>query len=156
MFVRSLPLSLRCSFSIFLSFHRPFSSPLALAQCIFRAEVSHFLLHISLLHRLQNIMGSISKVKTWLVTGASQGLGLAISLAVLEAGHHVIACARNPEKAEKEHPELAKKGGKWLKLDVTSPDTEQIVRDAVEKEGHVDVVVNNAGYTILGGVEDLR
>ena len=55
-----------------------------------------------------------------------------------------------------ERPELARQGGKRLKLDVTSPDTEQIVREAVEKEGHVDVVVNNAGYTIVGGVEDLR
>ena len=55
-----------------------------------------------------------------------------------------------------EHPELARQGGMWLKLDVTSPDTEQIVREAVEKEGHVDVVVKNAGYTIVGGVEDLR
>jgi NAD(P)-dependent dehydrogenase (short-subunit alcohol dehydrogenase family) len=101
-------------------------------------------------------MSSTTGTKIWLVTGASQGLGLAISLAAVAAGHKVIACARNTDKAKEEHPELVERGGQWLKLDVTSKDTEQIVRDAIDKEGKIDVVVNNAGYTVIGSVEDLR
>jgi NAD(P)-dependent dehydrogenase (short-subunit alcohol dehydrogenase family) len=94
--------------------------------------------------------------KVWLVTGASQGLGLAISLGALAAGHKVIACARNPDKAAREYPALVQQGGRWIKLDVTSKDTEQTVRESVEKEGRIDVVVNNAGFVVVGGVEDLE
>jgi NAD(P)-dependent dehydrogenase (short-subunit alcohol dehydrogenase family) len=101
-------------------------------------------------------MSSTSSSNIWLVTGASQGLGLAISLAALAAGHRVIACARNPGKAAEEHPEVMEQGGQWLELDVTSENTEEIVRGAIHREGRIDVVVNNAGYTIVGGVEDLR
>jgi NAD(P)-dependent dehydrogenase (short-subunit alcohol dehydrogenase family) len=100
-------------------------------------------------------MGSISAGKTWLVTGASQGLGLQMSLAALQAGHKVIAGARNPEKARQEHPELEKAGGKWLKLDVSSPDTQKVVEEALEECGGIDVVVNNAGTVTVGTVEEL-
>ena len=57
--------------------------------------------------------------KKWIITGASQGLGLALAMSALKAGHSVLAGARNPLKAAKEHPELEAAGGKWLELDVT-------------------------------------
>ena len=91
----------------------------------------------------------------WLVTGASSGLGLAISVSALRAGHKVLACARTPEKAAKDHPEVESLGGKWLRLDVTSSDAQQIVQKAVEDEGRIDVLVNNAGYALVGSIEDL-
>jgi NAD(P)-dependent dehydrogenase (short-subunit alcohol dehydrogenase family) len=100
-------------------------------------------------------MGSISAPKTWLITGASQGLGLQISLAALNAGHKVIAGARNLEKAQQEHPELEKAGGKWLKLDVSLPDTQKVVEKALEEAGSIDVVVNNAGAVTVGTIEEL-
>ncbi|KAJ9663045.1 hypothetical protein H2198_001037 [Neophaeococcomyces mojaviensis] len=93
--------------------------------------------------------------KKWLVTGASQGLGLAMALSALKAGHKVLAGARNPEKAAAEHPELETAGGKWLKLDVSSLDTQQVVSQAIEAFGGIDVVVNNAGYFQSGTIEDL-
>ena len=92
--------------------------------------------------------------KVWLVTGASSGLGLAISVSALGAGHKVLACARTPEKAAKDHPEVESLGGKWLRLDVTSADVQQIVQTAVEEEGRIDVLVNNAGYAAIGSLED--
>ena len=92
----------------------------------------------------------------WLVTGASSGLGLAIALAALRAGHKALACARTPAKAAKDHPEVEALGGRWLHLDVTSSNTQQVVEQAVKDEGHIDVVVNNAGRSMGGSIEDLR
>ncbi|KAL2424384.1 Oxidoreductase claN [Exophiala dermatitidis] len=100
-------------------------------------------------------MSQGQRSKTWLVTGASQGLGLAITLAALRAGHKVIAGARNPEAAASAHPEVEKAGGQWLQLDVTSKETKDIVQKAAENAGGIDVVVNNAGYFLAGSIEDL-
>jgi NADP-dependent 3-hydroxy acid dehydrogenase YdfG len=93
--------------------------------------------------------------KTWLVTGASSGLGAAITEAALQAGHKVIATARNPTQAAEANPQISALGGKWIKLDVTSPDTKGDVEHAVNEAGGVDVVVNNAGYSLLGSIEDM-
>lgn len=94
--------------------------------------------------------------KTWLVTGASSGLGAAIAEAALQAGHTVIATARNPTKAAEANPEISKLGGIWIELDVTSSSATKAVEDAVNKSGGViDVVVNNAGYSLLGSIEDM-
>jgi NAD(P)-dependent dehydrogenase (short-subunit alcohol dehydrogenase family) len=101
-------------------------------------------------------MASSQHSKTWLITGASQGLGLRIALSALKAGHKVIACARNPEKAASEHPDVEAAGGKWLRLDVTSLETQQIVAQAVKEAGGLDVIVNNAGFAMAGTIEDLR
>ncbi|KAJ5183168.1 short-chain dehydrogenase/reductase SDR [Penicillium capsulatum] len=94
--------------------------------------------------------------KTWLVTGASSGLGAAIAETALQAGHKVIATARNPAKAAETNPRISQLGGTWIELDVTSTNTKQIVEDAInEAGGVVDVVVNNAGYSLLGSIEDM-
>ncbi|KAH8703441.1 short-chain dehydrogenase/reductase SDR [Talaromyces proteolyticus] len=95
-------------------------------------------------------------MKTWLVTGASSGLGAAIAEAALQTGHKVIATARNPTKAAQANPRISELGGTWIELDVTSPNTPKIVEDAVKEAGGViDVVVNNAGYSLLGSIEDM-
>ncbi|CRL24555.1 Short-chain dehydrogenase/reductase SDR [Penicillium camemberti] len=94
--------------------------------------------------------------KTWLVTGASSGLGAAIAEVALQAGHTVIATARNPTKAAEANPQISNLGGIWVELDVTSSSTTKAVEDAVNKSGGViDVVVNNAGYSLLGSIEDM-
>jgi NAD(P)-dependent dehydrogenase (short-subunit alcohol dehydrogenase family) len=101
-------------------------------------------------------MGSTTTSKRWLITGASSGLGLAMTLAALNAGHKVVAGARDPEKAAETYPEVEKLGGKWLKLDVTKTDTAETVAKASEAEGGFDVVVNNAGFLQSGTIEDLE
>lgn len=94
--------------------------------------------------------------KTWLITGASSGLGATIAEAVLQAGHKVIATARNPTKAAEANSQISRLGGTWIELDVTSSNTPKIVEDAINKAGGViDVVVNNAGYSLLGSIEDM-
>jgi NAD(P)-dependent dehydrogenase (short-subunit alcohol dehydrogenase family) len=92
---------------------------------------------------------------SFLITGGSSGLGLSIALAALQAGHQVIATARDPAKARQTHPDIAQAGGSWLALDVTSSETESIVKQTVEKGG-VNVLVNSAAYALLGAVEDMR
>ena len=94
--------------------------------------------------------------KTWLVTGASSGLGTAIAEVALRAGNKVIATARNTTKAAKENPQIEELGGTWLELDVTNKETPKNVEDAIRQSGGaIDVVVNNAGYSLLGSIEDM-
>lgn len=94
--------------------------------------------------------------KTWLITGTSSGLGLSLTETVLRAGHKVLATARNPTKAALENPQITQLGGIWLELDVTKPDTSTVVAEYIKENGGViDVVVNNAGYSLLGSIEDM-
>jgi NAD(P)-dependent dehydrogenase (short-subunit alcohol dehydrogenase family) len=100
-------------------------------------------------------MISETNSRVWLITGASQGLGRALTEAVLARGERVVAAARTQESLadlEARHPGRAVA---WA-LDVTQPN---VVRDglegAVEKFGRVDVVVNCAGYGLFGALEEL-
>jgi NAD(P)-dependent dehydrogenase (short-subunit alcohol dehydrogenase family) len=93
-------------------------------------------------------------VSVWLVTGASRGFGRELTAAALAAGEHVIATARDPEAVREAFPEA---GDALLAvpLDVTDEgQAVEAVRIGVERFGRLDVVVNNAGYGLFGGVEE--
>jgi NAD(P)-dependent dehydrogenase (short-subunit alcohol dehydrogenase family) len=90
---------------------------------------------------------------SFLITGASSGLGLEIAIEALKQGHAVVAAARNPSAASEEHPEVQKLGGTWVELDVTRADTKETVARVV-KEAGVNVLINCAGYGILGSLEN--
>jgi NAD(P)-dependent dehydrogenase (short-subunit alcohol dehydrogenase family) len=92
--------------------------------------------------------------KVWLITGSSRGLGRAFAEAALEAGHRVVATARNPES-------LVDVVGKYgdrvrtVAVDVTSEAQARYALDAaIETFGGLDVLINNAGYGDVGSVED--
>ncbi|ANW64185.1 short-chain dehydrogenase/reductase [Mycobacterium sp. djl-10] len=90
----------------------------------------------------------------WMVTGASRGLGSAITVAALEAGHTVVAGARDARAASRTLPEHD--ALHVVELDVTNPQQVQQVVDRSAKElGGLDVAINNAGYSILGAVEEI-
>lgn len=91
---------------------------------------------------------------TWLITGSSSGLGLALVRLVQSRGHTVIATSRNPPRTPDLVAEVESKGGRWLRLDVDEPDCGRIV-DRLEKEEGitVDVLVNNAGWSVHGPAE---
>ncbi|MGW1585611.1 oxidoreductase [Streptomyces sp. NPDC002386] len=92
--------------------------------------------------------------KVWLVTGASSGFGRAITEAALAAGDVVIGAARRPEALAglvAAHPDQVEA----LRLDVTDgAAVEEAVRDVVARHGRIDVLVNNAGRTHVGAVEE--
>ncbi|MBL1201267.1 MAG: oxidoreductase [Nostoc sp. ZfuVER08] len=101
------------------------------------------------------IKSSSIETKVWLITGTSKGLGRALAETVLEQGDTVVLTARNPELIQDlaaSFPEntLA------VQLDVTKPEEIQAaVKQAIAKFGRIDVLVNNAGYGILGAIEEV-
>ena len=95
--------------------------------------------------------------KVWLITGASRGLGLAVTEAVLEAGDMVIATARNPETLSHLVEQFGESKVLPLALDVVNyKDVLDVVKKGQDKFGRIDVVVNNAGYANAAAVEDIE
>ena len=84
--------------------------------------------------------------KVWLITGSARGLGRHILEAALEAGHRVVAAARDPGRLA----DLQERYGERLRtaaLDVTDASAARAaVQLAVDTFGSIDVLVNNAGY----------
>lgn len=91
--------------------------------------------------------------RVWLVTGASRGIGAKIVAAALAHGDAVVATARNaPTVTERfgEQPGLLA-----VQLDVTDESqAADVARAAIEHFGRIDVLVNNAGFGLLGAVEE--
>ncbi len=92
--------------------------------------------------------------RTWLITGASRGLGRAFAEIALEAGDSVVATARKPEQLA-DLVEAHDGKALALALDVTDrAQVQQVVEQATAFTGRLDVLVNNAGYGLAGGVEE--
>jgi NAD(P)-dependent dehydrogenase (short-subunit alcohol dehydrogenase family) len=92
--------------------------------------------------------------KTWFITGTSSGFGHAFASYALEKGYNVVATARNPSKLDSL---VAQAPDRVLavKLDVDRPgDAEAALTAAVARFGRIDVLINNAGYGIIGAVEE--
>jgi NAD(P)-dependent dehydrogenase (short-subunit alcohol dehydrogenase family) len=91
--------------------------------------------------------------KTWFVTGASRGIGAAIVKAALAGGDRVVATGRDPAKVAQAF-EASPDKLLVAALDVAVEEqAEAAVEAAVERFGGVDVLVNNAGYGLLGPFE---
>jgi len=90
--------------------------------------------------------------RTWMVTGASRGLGAKIAQAVLADGDNIVATARNKNSL---HYGVDTPALLAFSLDVTSEEqTKAAVQAALDRFGHIDVLVNNAGYGLLGAIEE--
>ncbi|GGH26627.1 short-chain dehydrogenase/reductase [Dyadobacter endophyticus] len=92
--------------------------------------------------------------KTWFITGASRGFGLEITKAVLAAGDKVVATVRGKvaefEAGFNGNPDLL-----VVTMDVTNEQqVSGAVSAAIAEFGRIDVLVNNAGYGLLAGVEE--
>jgi NAD(P)-dependent dehydrogenase (short-subunit alcohol dehydrogenase family) len=90
----------------------------------------------------------------WLITGVSSGLGRALAEQVLDRGDAVTGSLRSPEQAA-EFEQLAPGRSSALVLDVTDECAiSSLISGAVARAGGLDVLVNNAGYSLLGAVEE--
>lgn len=97
----------------------------------------------------------MSRGKVWFITGASKGMGLEVTKTVLAYGDKVIAVSRNLQ-------ELTNNLGRTsedllpLKVDITNEtEVKRAIEKGIEVFGHIDVVLNNAGYYLVGSMEEI-
>lgn len=96
-----------------------------------------------------------AKKKVWFITGASKGFGLALVKLLLSKGDQVAATSRKVSDLEQQITGQ-KENFLPLELDITNGENvKKAIKHTVEKFGHLDIVVNNAGYSILGSLEEL-
>ncbi|MCX4981807.1 oxidoreductase [Streptomyces sp. NBC_00572] len=92
--------------------------------------------------------------KVWLITGANSGFGRAFAEAAIAAGDVVVAAARRTETLDDlvaAHPDQVDP----VALDVTdTAAVDRVVAEVAERHGRIDVLVNNAGRTHVGSVEE--
>lgn len=87
-----------------------------------------------------------------LITGCSSGIGRALAQELHKRGLRVYASARRPESLE----DLTRAGIQAIKLDVTSNDDIQNALTQIQQEaGHIDILINNAGYGAMGPVAEM-
>ncbi|UXY08803.1 SDR family oxidoreductase [Kosakonia sp. ML.JS2a] len=94
-------------------------------------------------------------MKSWLITGASSGLGLLMARKLLARGDKVVACVRRPQSLDELH---ARYGERLTVCCFDMTDT-TAMRDALTAAftacGHIDYVVSNAGYGLFGSAEEV-
>lgn len=90
--------------------------------------------------------------KVALVTGGSSGMGKDFAKALLKEGYVVYTVARRLEQME----DLKQLGALTLKMDITKQeDVRQVIETIKSQHGHVDVLINNAGFGLYGAMEDI-
>lgn len=94
------------------------------------------------------------KQKVWLITGSSRGLGRALAEAVLKKGELLIATARRTDTLnalKEQYPGQVQ----LMNLDVTSEtNAAEVIKNALQLYGRIDVLVNNAGYGNINSIEE--
>ena len=92
--------------------------------------------------------------KTVLVTGSSRGIGRAVALKFASCGYRiVINCARSTDRLEEVKKEVEALGAECLAVQAdvgNSNDCQRLFKEIESRFGHVDVLVNNAGISIIG------
>ncbi|UHG94057.1 SDR family NAD(P)-dependent oxidoreductase [Spirosoma oryzicola] len=97
----------------------------------------------------------MNQPKTWFVTGTSKGIGFMLVKELLQAGHNVIATTRQPDTL------LDALGGPHehllaLPVDLSNEaSVKSAVQQAIDRFGRLDIVINNAGYALLGSLEEV-
>lgn len=95
------------------------------------------------------------KEKIWFITGASKGMGLLLAKLLLSKGDKVAATSRNIEQLISN---IGIESNTFLpiELDITKSDkVEKAIIHTIDYFGRLDVVVNNAGFSFIGSIEEL-
>ncbi|MEH1934113.1 MAG: SDR family NAD(P)-dependent oxidoreductase [Nostoc sp.] len=94
--------------------------------------------------------------KVWLITGAGSGIGTGTAKAALQSGDRVVATGRNLDKVRNALRDVASDNLAFVQLDVSDEvQAKTAVEEAVKRFGRIDVLVNNAGYSLLGNFEEM-
>ena len=92
--------------------------------------------------------------KTWFIRGTSQGIGLVLVKQLLAQGYNVVATARNVDSVKKA---VGSSSDQFLPLQmnlISEESVKEAVNSAIEKFGSIEYLVNNAGYGLIGGIEE--
>ncbi|MFD3484335.1 SDR family oxidoreductase [Streptomyces sp. NPDC058665] len=92
---------------------------------------------------------------TWLITGATSGIGRLVTERALAAGAQVIAVGRRSDRLAELADHAPHGQVTAVTLDITAPEAERVLAEAVRTAGGLDVLVNNAGYGLFGAVEQI-
>jgi NAD(P)-dependent dehydrogenase (short-subunit alcohol dehydrogenase family) len=96
--------------------------------------------------------------KVAVITGGSRGLGLVLARHICAQGGSVALIARNPDELARAKADLAAHGGAVLTIQCDLLDASQIeaaVRQAIDRFGKIDVLINNAGIIEVGPLEHM-
>ncbi|MEH1824561.1 MAG: SDR family NAD(P)-dependent oxidoreductase [Nostoc sp.] len=94
--------------------------------------------------------------KVWLITGAGSGIGTGTVKAALQSGDRVVATGRNLDKVRNALRDVTSENLAFVQLDVSDEvQAKTAVDEAVKQFGRIDVLVNNAGYSLLGNFEEM-
>lgn len=90
----------------------------------------------------------------WFITGASNGFGLILSLHALKAGHKVIGAMRDKNRSGDAVNAIESAGGHVIEMDMIEAQDSIIkkIQDVNQTYGTIDVLVNNAGYAMMGPI----
>jgi short-subunit dehydrogenase len=94
-----------------------------------------------------------------IITGASSGIGKAVSLQLASEGACVSLAARNAERLQEIAQECNRLGGSAIAIPTDVADQQQcqnLIKKTLEKFGRIDMLVNNAGFTVVGKFENLQ
>ncbi|HBC5674152.1 TPA: SDR family NAD(P)-dependent oxidoreductase [Citrobacter koseri] len=93
--------------------------------------------------------------RIWFITGAARGMGGHIAKAALQQGDRVVATGRNMDKLRRTFSTASAENIELLELDVRDEHQAKVAVDAaIRRFGRIDVLVNNAGFCLLGRFEE--
>jgi uncharacterized protein len=107
---------------------------------------------------MKNLLQSWESPKTALVTGASSGIGAEFALQLARIGFDLIITARRSEKLEVLAAEIKKECAIEIEIilaDISQPEGTAKIISTIESYSHIDVLVNNAGFSTGGDFKDI-